>query len=87
MARYTVLIFLEEGSYSVLVPALDNLATQGDTVEEALAMAREAIALRIKGLRAHDEYIPTEETPPIVAAVDVDVPTTVTDEVPAGARA
>ena len=34
-------------------------------------MAREAIELRIEGLRARGEYVPTEETPPIVAAVDV----------------
>ena len=74
MARYTVLVFPEDGTYSVLVPALDNLATHGQTVEEALAMAREAIELRIEGLRARGEYVPTEETPPIVAAVDVAVP-------------
>jgi antitoxin HicB len=74
VARYTVLLFPEEGSYSVLVPALDNLATHGQTVEEALAMAREAIELRIEGLRARGEYVPTEETPPIVTSVEADVP-------------
>jgi predicted RNase H-like HicB family nuclease len=74
VARYTVLLFPEEGSYSVLVPALDNLATQGQTVEEALAMAREAIELHLEGLRARGEYVPTEETPPIVTSVDADVP-------------
>jgi len=74
VARYTVLLFPEEGSYSVLVPALDNLATQGHTVEEALAMAREAIELYLEGLRARGEYVPTEETPPIVTSVDAEVP-------------
>ena len=74
MARYTVLLFPEEGSYSVLVPALDNLATQGQTVEEALAMTREAIELYVEGLRAHGEYVPSEESPPIVTSVDANVP-------------
>lgn len=74
MARYTVLLFPEEGSYSVLVPALDNLATQGQTVEEALAMAREAIELYVEGLRARGEYVPSEEAPPIVTSVDANVP-------------
>jgi predicted RNase H-like HicB family nuclease len=74
VARYTVLLFPEEGSYSVLVPALDNLATQGQTVEEALAMAREAIDLYLEGLRARGEYVPTEETPPIVTSVEADSP-------------
>lgn len=70
MVRYAVLIFPEDGSYSVLVPALDNLATQGQTVEEALAMAREAIDLYLEGLRAQGEYVPIEETPPIVTSVE-----------------
>ena len=74
MAQYTVLLFHEEGVYSVLVPALDNLATQGRTVEEALEMAREAIELYLEALTARGEYIPTEETPPIVTAVSVGLP-------------
>jgi predicted RNase H-like HicB family nuclease len=34
------------GGYSVTVPALPEVATQGETVEEALTMTREAIELR-----------------------------------------
>ncbi len=74
MARYTILLYPEEGRYSVLVPALDNLATQGDTVEEAMAMARDAIELYIRGLIEDDDYVPVEEIPPIVTAVEVTVP-------------
>jgi predicted RNase H-like HicB family nuclease len=74
VARYTVLLFAEEGSFSALVPVLDNLATQGETVEEALAMAREAAELYVEGLMARGEFVPEEETAPIVAAVDVEVP-------------
>ncbi|MHB8264133.1 MAG: type II toxin-antitoxin system HicB family antitoxin [Acidimicrobiales bacterium] len=32
-----------EGGYSVFVPELPSVATQGETTEEALAMAKEAI--------------------------------------------
>jgi predicted RNase H-like HicB family nuclease len=33
----------EEGGYTVTVPALPGCVTQGDTLEEAIAMARDAI--------------------------------------------
>lgn len=72
MRRYTVLLFPEEGSYSALIPVLD-LATQGDTVEHALAMAKEAIELRLSSLLKNDEFVPEEETAPIVAAVDIEM--------------
>lgn len=45
-SRYAVLLIpdLEGSGYSVTVPALPGCFTQGDTVEEALSEAREAIA-------------------------------------------
>lgn len=46
MARreYDVVLVPEaEGGFSVLVPELPSVATQGETVEEALDMARDAI--------------------------------------------
>jgi predicted RNase H-like HicB family nuclease len=47
---YTVILTPEPevGGYSVTVPALPEVATQGETVEEALAMAREAIELSLE---------------------------------------
>ena len=78
MARYTILIYPEEGVYSVLVPALDNLATQGDTVEEAVAMARDAIEFYIRGLIEDGEDVPEEDVPPYVVSVDVPVPVAAT---------
>jgi predicted RNase H-like HicB family nuclease len=60
---YTYTIELEPtepSGYAVTVPALPGVLTFGDTVEEAMAMAREAIALHIEGLRAHGEPVPTE---------------------------
>lgn len=73
MARYTVLLYKEEGVYAALIPML-GVATQGRTVEEALAMAHEATQLQVKWLAEHNEPILEEEEPPIVAAVTVDIP-------------
>ncbi len=58
--EYTILIVPEEGAYSVLVPALPGCVTQGATIEEAIVMAREAIALHIEGLIAEGLPVPEE---------------------------
>lgn len=50
-----------EGGYTVVVPSLPGCVTFGDTVEEAIDMAKEAIELYIESLREHNEEIPTEE--------------------------
>ena len=61
---YTVeLIPTEPDGYSVHVPALPGVVTSGATVEEALAMAREAITLHLEGLREDGLEIPVEPPP------------------------
>ena len=40
----------EEGGFNVKVPALDGCFTQGDTEEEAIHNAREAILCYLEGL-------------------------------------
>ena len=40
----------EEGGFNVSVPALDGCYTQGDTEEEALKNAKEAILCYLEGL-------------------------------------
>jgi len=59
--EYTVLLHPdeEEGGYTVTVPALPGIVTEGDTLEEALEMARDAIALYLEDLAADGEPIPT----------------------------
>ena len=48
---YTVLFEpAEEGGYIVLCPALPGLVTQGDTLEEAREMARDAIRAYLESL-------------------------------------
>jgi antitoxin HicB len=73
MARYTVLLYEEEGVYAALIPYL-GVATQGSTIEEALAMAREAAELHVHGLIEDGEPVLEEQSIPIVAAVDVEIP-------------
>jgi antitoxin HicB len=59
---YRILLRQEpEGGYTVIVPSLPGCVTYGDTVEEAIEMAKEAIGLYIESLKAHGEEIPTEE--------------------------
>lgn len=48
----------EEGGYQVTVPALPGCITQGDTIEEALVMVREAIELYVEELQSRGEAIP-----------------------------
>ena len=73
MARFTVLLYPEEEGYSVVVPVL-NVATQGETIEEALAMAQEITELQVRWLVDHNEPVLEEEEAPIVMSVEVDVP-------------
>jgi predicted RNase H-like HicB family nuclease len=75
MQRFTVLLYPEEGGYSALVPVL-GVATQGETIEEAVAMARDLIEVTVHGLIEDNEPIPEEETPPMVVTVDVAIPQT-----------
>ncbi len=74
--HYTIIVHPEpeEGDYSVTVPALLGCFAQGDTLEEAVAMAREAIAVHIEGLIEDGEPIPTEDAPPGMLTISVDAP-------------
>ena len=76
MARYTIVLHPEpeEGGYSVTVPALRGCTTQGDTFEEAVANAHEAIAGWLDTLADLGEPIPVEDARLAVAGVEVDLP-------------
>lgn len=47
-----------DGGYVAIVPALPGCYSQGDTEEEALANAREAIALTIEDMLNRGEVVP-----------------------------
>jgi len=56
----TVLRKEPEGGYTVIVPSLPGCITYGESVDHAIAMAREAIELYVESLEAHGEEIPTD---------------------------
>lgn len=63
MKQFTYRILLNkepEGGYTVNVPTLPGCITYGETVDEAIAMAKEAIVLYIESLVAHNEPVPDE---------------------------
>ena len=50
----------EEGGFSVSVPALPGCFTQGETIDEAIEMAKEAISLYVESLEAGGEPVPDD---------------------------
>jgi antitoxin HicB len=70
--NYTVLMTPDEtGGYVVTCPALPGLVTEGDTLEEARAMAADAIRCYIESLLEDGEPIPTDN--PVIEEVTVEV--------------
>ncbi len=74
---YTVLFEpTEEGGYTVTVPALPGLVTEGATLEEARAMAADAIQCHIESLLKDGEPVPKDveiELEPVKEKVSVSV--------------
>ena len=50
----------EEGGYVVTCPALPGLVTEGETLEEARQMARDAIRAYLESLKKDGMPIPTD---------------------------
>ena len=52
--QYTIILHpdTEEGGYAVTVPDLPGCVTQGETLEEAIAMAKDAIRQHVETLIA-----------------------------------
>ena len=67
MAEYgytTVFEPLPEGGFSVLVPAIPEICTFGETLEEAREMARDAIrCYRTDETRPYDRFRPPHPVP------------------------
>ena len=74
MRRYTVLLYPEEGKFTVIIPAFGWLATYGNTVEHALAMAKDVIEVATRGLIEDGDDVPDPDgdTLPLVTAVAVE---------------
>ncbi len=59
---FTILIEpYERDGYLVTCPALPGLVTEGDTLDEAYAMAQDAIGGYLESLIAHGEPIPKDK--------------------------
>ncbi len=50
----------EEGGFIVTVPSLPGCITQGEDLDDAIAMAKEAIELYIEELKERGENIPDD---------------------------
>jgi predicted RNase H-like HicB family nuclease len=73
-ASYTYSVILEpaeEGGFVVHVPVLPEICTEGDTEDEALAMAKDAIELVIESRLERGEPVPSEFQKPIMRQVTV----------------
>ncbi len=72
--KYTVFFEpAEEGGYVVHVPALPGCVTEGNTLEEAMEMVKDAISGYIASLKKHHEYIPEEQGPSLMSIIDIPI--------------
>lgn len=73
MRNYTIILEpdFEEGGYTVTVPALPGCITQGETVEQCIERAREAIEGYIESLIINGMAIPEEMERPQVITISV----------------
>jgi predicted RNase H-like HicB family nuclease len=70
--EYTVIFEpAEEGGYIVKVPALNGIATQSETLDEARAMAEDLIRGYLQSLRKHGEQIPIEHDQALTTRIAV----------------
>jgi len=67
---YTVVLTSNElGGYTVSVPAIEAIVTQDDTVEDALAMAKDAMGVYLDYLKEEGFPVPIEEPRVVIRTV------------------
>lgn len=69
---------VEDGGWNVEVPSLPGCFSQGETVEQAVENARDAIQTWIESARAHGDPIPEETFGSRIVIVD-DAPAEATE--------
>lgn len=77
LQKFTVFLMSQEDGYQVIVPHYPNCATEGDTVEEALANAKDALEglLYVEAKRGGDKVGSYVFAPRVmVAQLDIEVP-------------
>ena len=70
LRRFKIILEKEpSGGYSVSIPALPGCATQGETLGECLANAKEAVELYLESLR--EDGFPAPETDVLLEEIEV----------------
>ena len=90
LQKFTIFLMPQEGGYQVIVPHYPNCTTEGDTVEEALANAKDAMEglLYVESRHGGDKVEPFVFAPHVVVAdIDVEVPESLLERQPAPAKA
>jgi predicted RNase H-like HicB family nuclease len=74
--RYSVLLVPEPDihGYTAYVPLIPGCVTQGDSIDEALAMARDAAELVLSAMVEDGEPVPDEPPGGVVSSIEVSVP-------------
>ncbi len=71
--QYTAIFEAEPGGgYHASSPSLPGCHSEGDTLDQAVANLREAIAVYLESLQAHGEQFPIEDI--LIKPLDVAVP-------------
>ena len=86
--KFTVFLMAQEDGYQVIVPHYPNCTTEGDTVEEALANAKDAMEglLYVEAKHGGDKVGSHVFAPHVVIAnIDVEVPKSLLEEQEAAA--
>jgi antitoxin HicB len=61
--QYTVLFEPQEGGFNVIVPAIPEICTFGETMQEARAAAEDAIRCYLESAIKNGEAIPADAEP------------------------
>lgn len=74
MREFRFTVVLEPGQekphrYNVRVPALPGCLTYGESLDDAIANAREAIAVYVDSLIADGKTVPAESSPNIATSI------------------
>lgn len=72
--RYTVILVpgSRPGRYVTHVPAIPGCTTQGDSIEDAIAMARDAASGMLALAIGQDEEVPIEPRGTLVTSIEVE---------------
>lgn len=78
LKMYPAVFHAEDGGYWVEFPNLEGCQTQGDTLEESMSMAQEALGLYLVSLEERKISLPSPSNPASIEVKDGDFTTLVT---------